>query len=179
MINEIRTRRSVRKYTDQPVSEAIVAQILESARIAPSGSNTQPWHFIVVRSDETRKKLTEVSHKQTWMVTAPVFIVCIADIRARIGGSGDIAVDEKSPQFELKQAIRDTSIAVEHMVLEAESEGLATCWIAWFEQKDIRPVLNIPDDKYVLNILTVGYPDEKQNARPRKKLEDIVHYESW
>lgn len=179
MINEIRTRRSIRKYTDRPVSEETVAQILESARLAPSGSNTQPWHFIVVRSEETRRKLAEVSHKQAWMVSAPVFIVCIADICARIGVGGAVSVDEKSPQFELKQAIRDTSIAVEHMVLEAESLGLSTCWVAWFEQKDVRPVLNIPPDKYVLNILTVGYRDEKPNARPRKKLDAIVHYEKW
>lgn len=179
MIHEIRTRRSVRKYMDRPVNEELVAQILESARLAPSGSNTQPWHFIVVRLEETRRKLAEVSHKQAWMADAPVFIVCIADIRARISGGEALYVDEKSPQFELKQAIRDTSIAVEHMVLEAESIGLSTCWIAWFEQKDIRPVLNIPDDKYVLNILTLGYPDEKPKARPRKKLDDFVHYEKW
>lgn len=179
MINEIRTRRSIRKYTDQPVSEESVAQLLESARLAPSGSNTQPWHFIVVRSESTRKKLAEVSHKQEWMATAPVFIVCVADVRVRIGGSEAVSVDENSPQFALKQIIRDTSIAVEHMVLEAESMGLSTCWIAWFDQKDIRPVLNIPQDKYVLNILTVGYPGESPKARPRKQLETIVHYETW
>jgi nitroreductase len=179
MINEIRTRRSVRKYTDQPVSDEILTQILESARLAPSGNNMQPWHFIVIRSKETRQRLAEVSHKQAWMAAAPVFIVCIADIRARLRVNGSFSVDEKSPQFELKQAIRDTSIAVEHMVLEAESLGLSTCWIAWFDQKDVRPVLNIPTDKYVLNILTIGYPDEKPNARPRKPLETIVHYEKW
>jgi nitroreductase len=179
MINEIRTRRSIRKYTDQPVSEEIVTQLLESARLAPSGKNTQPWHFIVVRSESTRKKLAEVSHRQGWMAEAPVHIVCIGDIRARIGGNDALTVDENSPQFELKQTIRDTSIAVEHMVLEAESMGLSTCWIAWFDQKDIRPVLNIPADKYVLNILTVGYSDENPKARPRKRLEDVVHYENW
>jgi nitroreductase len=179
MLNEIRMRRSIRKYTEQPVSEEIVGQLLESARLAPSGSNTQPWHFIVVRSEDTRKKLAEASHNQKWMVTAPVYIVCIADIRSRLAGSGPIPVDENSPQFELKQIIRDTSIAVEHMVLEAESMGLGTCWIAWFEQKDIRPVLNIPSDKFVLDILTVGYPDEEPKAKPRKRLEEFVHYEKW
>lgn len=179
MLNEIRTRRSIRKYTDQPVTGEMVAQLLESARLAPSGSNTQPWHFIVVRSEDTRRKLSEVSHKQEWMTSAPVHIVCVADIRVRIGGDEGISVDENSPQFELKQIIRDTAIAVDHVVLEAESMGLSTCWVAWFDQKDIRPVLNIPSDKFVLCILTVGYSDEKPNARPRKQLETIVHYEKW
>ena len=114
------TRRSIRKYTDQPVGEERVAQLLESARLAPSGSNTQPWHFIVVRSEAKKRKLAEISHKQDWMATAPVHIVCVADIRARIGGNDVVSVDENSPQFELKQIIRDTAIAVDHMVLEAE-----------------------------------------------------------
>jgi nitroreductase len=126
-----------------------------------------------------KQQLAEISHNQKWMAAAPVHIVCVADVRCRIGGNEKIYLDENSPEIEVKQIIRDTSIAVEHIVLEAESLGLGTCWIAWFEQKEIRPVLNIPSDKYVLCILTVGYPDEKPAARPRRKLGDIVHYESW
>lgn len=179
MINEIRTRRSIRKYTDQPVTDEIVMQLLESARLAPSGSNTQPWHFIVVRSEAMRQQLAKVAHNQKWMADAPVNLVCVADARCRISESVPVSLEETSPLVETKQIIRDMSIAVEHIVLEAESLGLGTCWIAWFEQKDIRPVLNIPSDKYVLCILTVGYPGEKPAARPRRKLEDIVHYESW
>ena len=179
MIKEIRTRRSIRKYTEQPVGDETVMQLMESARLAPSGSNTQPWHFIVVRSEAMRQQLAKVAHNQKWMADAPVHIVCVADVRCRINESVPVSLDETSPLVETKQIIRDISIAVEHIVLEAESLGLGTCWIAWFEQKDIRPVLNIPSDKYVLCILTVGYPGEKPAARPRRKLEDIVHYESW
>lgn len=179
MIRETETRRSIRKYKDQPVEEEKILQILESARLAPSGSNTQPWHFILVKSESTRKKLAEKSHNQSWMVSAPVFIVCVADIRSRITEEGLLILHENSPQHELKQIIRDTAIAAEHIVLAAESLGLGTCWVAWFDQGDIRPVLNIPSDKYVLSILTVGYPDEQPGARPRKRLEDIFHIEKW
>jgi nitroreductase len=179
MINEIRTRRSIRKYTDQLISDESIAQLIESARLAPSGSNTQPWHFVVIRSEETRKKIAEVSHGQSWMTMAPVHIACVADIRSRVDGIEQIELSENSPQHELKQIIRDTSIAVEHIVLEAENLGLGACWIAWFTQKDVRSVLNIPSDKYIVCILTIGYPDEKPSTRPRKKLEDITHYETW
>ncbi|WP_343348385.1 hypothetical protein [Terrisporobacter petrolearius] len=67
--------------------------------------NTQPWHFIVVKSDVTRQKLAEVSHKQKWMMSAPVFIVCVADIRSRIKEDIDLSLNENSPQQELKQII--------------------------------------------------------------------------
>ncbi|MBI6872094.1 nitroreductase family protein [Clostridium aciditolerans] len=179
MIKEIETRRSIRKYSNKPVEDEKILQLIESARIAPSGSNTQPWHFIIVKSDLTREKLGKASHDQKWMSNAPIHIVCVADIRARINDDIDITLDEDSPQPELKLIIRDATIAIEHIVLEAENLGLGTCWVAWFVQEDIRPILNIPSDKYVVGIIPVGYADETPKARPRKKLEDIIHYENW
>ena len=179
MLKQFETRRSIRKYSDKPVEDEKVIQLLEGARLAPSGDNTQPWHFIVVKSEESRQKLAKASHNQKWMLTAPVFIVCAADICCRVKEDIEISLDEDSSQKELKQIIRDTSIAVEHIVLEADNQGLSTCWVAWFTQKEIRPILNIPSDKYVVCILTLGYADEAPKARPRKKLEEIVHYENW
>jgi nitroreductase len=180
MIDEIVSRRSIRNYiSHKPVEEEKINVIIESARLAPSGSNTQPWHFIIVKSDETRQRIAEVSHNQKWMNTAPVFIACVADIRCRINEDVEITLDENSPEFELKQIIRDTSIAVEHLVLSAENVGLSTCWVAWYTQDQIRPILNIPSDKYVVAVITVGYTNESPKARPRKKFEDIVHYENW
>ena len=65
------------------------------------------------------------------------------------------------------------------MLLQANNLGLGACWVAEFTQEEIRPVLNIPSDKYVVGVITVGYPNETPKARSRKKLEDIVHYECW
>ncbi|NFA61151.1 nitroreductase family protein [Clostridium sporogenes] len=179
MFEEIRSRRSIRKYINKPVEDEKIDQLIESARIAPSGSNTQPWHFIVVKSDITREKLAKVSHNQGWMMDAPVFIVCVADICSRIKEDIELSLNENSPQPELKQIIRDTSIAIEHLVLSAEKLGLGTCWVAWFIQEEVRPILNIPSDKYVVSIITLGYPNESPKDRPRKKLQDIIHYEQW
>ncbi|WP_346888036.1 nitroreductase family protein [Clostridium sp. UBA1056] len=179
MIKAIEDRRSIRKYMNKLVEDEKLLQILESARLAPSGSNTQPWQIIVVKEQENREKVAKASYNQKWMVSAPVHLVCVADIKARLPKSKDLYIDEYSKEFEVKQMIRDTSIAIEHMALTATDLGLGTCWIAWFEQKDFRPVLNIPEDKYVVAVLTLGYPDEAPNPRPRKSLEEIVHYEQW
>lgn len=182
MLKEIEDRRSIRKYKDQPVPEDVLNDILESARLAPSGSNTQPWRFIVVRSKETREKLSRADHNQSWMLSAPVLIVCVADPRCQMendDGSKVFSVNEESPELSLKRVIRDASIAVEHMALEAVSQGLGTCWTGWYEQDGIRPVLNIPEDKYVCCVLTLGYPDEAPAPRPRKPMEELVRYETW
>jgi len=178
-MKEIESRRSVRKYQDRKVEKEKLEQILESARLAPSGSNTQPWTFIVVESVDTKEKLCAADNNQLWMMTAPLFIVCVADIRCRISEDKAIILNEHSPEPELKQIIRDTAIAIEHILLEAEHLDLATCWTAWFEQDDIRPVLNIPEDKYVCGVITLGYGDQSPKQRPRKTMEEMVRYERW
>jgi nitroreductase len=64
-------------------------------------------------------------------------------------------------------------------VIEASNLGLGSCYVAWFTQEEIRPLLNLSADKYVMCILTIGYPDENPKPRPRKEIEDIIHYEKW
>ncbi|NCB41244.1 MAG: nitroreductase [Clostridia bacterium] len=174
----IEQRRSVRKYKDIPVEEDKLKILLEAARLAPTGSNTQSGRFIVTQSKEMREKIAEVSHRQKWMTQAPLFISCIADIRVRIP-DGALYIDELSPEFAVKQCIRDVSIQADHIVLQAEELGLSTCWIGWYDQTEIREALNLPSDKYVVCILVVGYANEKPAPRVRNSIEEIVRYEKW
>jgi len=88
-------------------------------------------------------------------------------------------LDENSPDWELKRSIRDTAIATENILLEADAQGLGTCWVGFFVQSEIRPVLGIPDDKFVLAVIPIGYPAEQPSARPRKPLSEIVRWEKW
>ena len=114
------------------------------------------------------------------MKTAPVFIVCVADIRCRLkDDKAEVFLDEESNLRELKQIIRDTAIAIEHILLEAESIGLSSCWTAYFDQKDIRPILDIPNDKYVVGVVTIGYADGSGKPAPRRPLESMVRHEKW
>ena len=179
MLNEIAERRSIRKYESRVVEDEKLKEILESCRIAPSGSNTQPWRLIVVKEESQREKISMVSHNQVWMNQAPIFIVCVADPSCRMEDSSNLRLDENSSDYILKQIIRDTTIGVDHMVLQAQKLGLGTCWVAWFEQKDIRPLLGIPEDKYVVCVLAIGYPAEQPKQRPRMKLDELVRYEHW
>lgn len=64
------------------------------------------------------------------------------------------------------------------LYFEAQNLCIGTCWVAWFKQDDIRPILNIPTDKYVVGIITIAYANEKPVARPRKNIDEIVHYET-
>ena len=179
MLKQIADRRSVRKYQDRKVEREKLLEILESGRMAPSGTNAQPWIFMVIENEETKKKIVKVDHEQEWMLTAPTFIVGIADASSRLGDTTGLVIDENSPQGPVKKAIRDTAVAITNMMLEAENQGLATCWTGWYEQKAMKEAIGIPDDKYVVGVLTLGYADEQPEARPRKSMEEFVRFEKW
>lgn len=175
----IEQRRSIRKYKDRAVDDDLLRKIINAGRLAPSDSNTQPWNFIVIRSDEMRHEVAQVSHRQDWMEGAPVFIVCVADVRVATTDDSLTHINEDTPGIAPKQIILDTAIAGQNMVLAAESLGLGTCWVSWFVQEEIRPVLGIPTDKYVVAVITLGYPDQEPKQRPRRTLEEVTRYEKW
>jgi nitroreductase len=189
ILEPILNRRSVRRYKDTPVEDEKIMAMLEAARRAPSGDNSQPWNFIIVKSEEMRRKITAACHNQKWMMQAPVHIACVGDLGVRLKdlkkkdqtlkSTSLLEMQEDSPLHELKLIIRDTTIAIDHLVLQAESMGLGTCWVAWFEQNGIRPVLNIPADKYVIAVICVGYAVKNLKPRARKPLTTMVHYERW
>lgn len=80
LLEFIQKRRSIRKYLNKDVENKIIMELIESAQLAPSGSNTQPWHFIIVRDYKKKEEISKIANRQKWMLSAPVFIVCVADI---------------------------------------------------------------------------------------------------
>jgi len=179
MLKEIANRKSCRKFNDKHVDDEQVIQLLESAVRAPSGMNTQPWNFIIVRDEETKARIAKANNNQEWMNKASVFVACVADIRVRIKDGRELHLDENSDLPELKLVLRDTAIASGYLLLEAEHMGLAACWTSWFNQADMRPLLNVPSDKYVLSVIAIGYTDERKDPTPRKPLADKVRHEKW
>lgn len=180
MLDNIKNRRSIRKYKNTEVSDDKIVSVIESARIAPSGSNTQPWKYIIVKSKSARELIANCANHQAWMTSAPVHIVAVADISSRIKNAPSISIDEDTCLFEVKQIIRDTAFSIENILLEAVSQGLGTCVVADFRQESIRPILNIPDGKFVVAVITLGYAQSEQiRSHTRKPLEDIICHEQW
>ena len=165
----IQKRHSVRAYKSTPIPEEKLMKILEAGRLAPSASNIQPWHFIVVKDPEKRKKLAK-SKWAKFLAEAPVVIV----------GCGN---QKASPKWFMV----DVAIAMQNMVLAATSEGLGTCWVGSFNEREVKELLKIPENYRVIALLAVGYPREKFDlagkvlhlVRRRKKLSDIVSFEEY
>ena len=198
----IRTRKSIRRFKPDPIPEEKIKLLLESARLAPSGTNTQPWRFIVVKDDDTKVKLQRASHNQRHIKRAPIIIVCCADLKAfrefpqrvdELIESG--ALPERTrevfiPYLEkgmstvtrdalMVAAAANVSIAVEHIVLQAVEIGLGTCWVRWYEDNKVKEILDIPEHIEVMALLPVGIPDEDPSPRPRLSLDKIVFSEKY
>jgi nitroreductase len=195
-------RRSIRKFKPDSIPEEKIRLLLESARLAPSGTNTQPWRFIVVKDDNTKKKLQEAAHNQRHVRRAPVVIACCADLSAfkefskrvdELINSGALpertrdvfipylkkGMDTVKKQDLITAATANVSIAVEHMVLQAVELGLGTCWVRWYDDNKVKEILGIPDFVEVIALLPVGVPDEDPGQRPRLSIDKIVYSEKY
>lgn len=177
VLETIRERFSVRSYQDRPIEEEKLNLILEAARLAPSASNSQPWHFYVVRN---RSVIRDLSQKMplgsrviinSFMAQAPLIIVATA---------GPISLLQRVASFIVnkKWYYLDVAIALEHMVLTAWELGIGSCWIGWFDEKKVKKLLNIPPAEEVVAMLTLGYPAEDRLpfTKHRKALGEIVKY---
>ncbi len=144
-----------------------IDRILEAARLAPTWANLQGVHYIVVQKPENVKAIWRAINQSEKFIEAPLFIV------------GAIS-EESSGERGIKYYPVDFGICFEHLILAATAEGLATCWIGYFNEKEIKQILKIPKKYKVLGITPLGYPVKpKGEVRDRKPIEEIVHYEKF
>jgi nitroreductase len=156
----IRTLLAVRHFTDTPIPEPIVRQIVEAGRLTASGGNSQPWHFIVVRDKETLRRLGQLVRTGPYIPQAPLAIV--------------VAMDP-SPI-----ADSDGSRAIQDMLLTAWSQGVGSNWVGYHLQ-EVSSLLGIPEEVSVLAILPFGYPAEAvgKGQKKRKPLGEVAYSERW
>ncbi len=161
LLNEIRKRRTVRAFRSEPVEEDKIEAVLEAGRWAPSGKNTQPWRFVVVRSEEKRKQLGELVPQRDMIATAPVTIVVLKHI--------------PSGYDELKDA-QGIGSCVQNMLLAVHAQGLGACWIGRARDPEVEAVVGAGEDEELMLVLPVGYPAEEPGEGKRKPLEELTRY---
>ena len=168
----VKTRRSIRKYLDKPVEQEKIKQITTAALMSPASKRSNPWEFIVVEDKETLNKLSECrTHGSGLLQGAPLAIVVAADTT-------------KSDVW-----LEDASIAALIIQLQAHELGLGSCWVQVYNREKapnllteeyIKELLNIPSQYGVLNIVSIGYPDEDRKPYDLEKLAyNKIHSEKF
>lgn len=201
----INLRRSIRNYTDTPVSEEDLRMILEAGRQAPSGENYQPWRFTVVRDQANKDFLSQLGKKGSGRrFTGDLLSKNIMERFANLKDpekrakafrkltSGDVSafVNQAdviiviSGRLDVWDAPYDVSAAIENMCLAATSLGLGTCWVGAGtldvrDERSLNKYFGIPDGFKSFSILAIGEPSRYPHARPRHPLSEIVFKEKF
>lgn len=152
----IQDRYSVRAYKKTAVEDGKLQQVLEAARMAPTGSNRQAFQLVVVHTAGREDEMRQMYDKD-WFVDAPIVIVACAaaDYKLNIG------------------------IVMDHLILAATELGLGTCWIGAFNRDAARDILGLPDDVEPIICTTLGYSADELRPKKRKALDKLVRYEHW
>ena len=154
----VRTVLAVRRYQDKPVPPDVVRRIVEAGRLTASGSNSQPWHFIVVENRDALRQLGALVRTGPYIAQAPLAVV--------------VAIETT------RLAVSDASRAIQSMILTAWSEGVGSNWVGFAGTlTEVKSLLGIPDNLDVLAILPLGYPAQAhgQGKKQRKPLSEVAH----
>lgn len=175
----VEARQSDRKYDpDRPVPREVIERILEIARLAPSGTNSQPWHFIVVDKPELRDQVasavtsTVLGGMNKFAYTAPVLIVLVEEPGNLEGRAGSFLLNKHLPSYDL-------GIVASYITLAATSEGLGSCIIGWTDEKKLQKILGVPKSKNTPLVISLGYSLQEKRNKKRKPMEEIRSYNSY
>lgn len=165
----IAQRESIRNFDPaRKVEPEVLQRILEAGRLAPSAVNFQPWQFWVISSPEMLQKV-KACYNRPWFQGAPHILTVVGDL-----SQAWVRKDDGYNSLET-----DLAIAMCHLILAAENEGVATCWIEAFQPNLLREALGLKENQRVFAITPLGYPKEgftKKNNKQRKPLAEIVRF---
>ena len=192
----LRTRRSIRRFTAEPVPDTVVDSILETATYAPSAHDRQPWRFVVVKSPAAKAKLAgavtgkfQVDMRRAGVVEtkiqervertirrtneAPVIILLCRDV-TRV----DPQPDEVAKDAEALMGRHSVAVAGLQLLLAAHAEGLGGTWICWpvFAPAEVAAALDLPPEWEPQGMIFLGHADETPEAPKRASLDEIVKY---
>jgi nitroreductase len=181
-------RTSARKFQKRPVPEDVIQDMLEAARLSPSGGNEQPWAFGVITDCDMINGITKLAYGQKWIASAPLVIVlCTVCVEDERGGrdiqkyryphfAWEIAQMPQELYWALNQEEHQTKIPGTHMVMTALEHGVASCWVSRFNVEQLAQLLNLPDHYLPSEILVFGYPEFDQEPRSKKSLDEVVFW---
>jgi len=199
VLDLMKKRRSIRKYSPRKVADDVLREVLEAARWAPSAHNAQPWRFIILIADNMKQELAEAM-ADAWKVDmikdgvladaresmaaasverfahAPVLIVACLTTKDMLTYG-----DEARQRCERDLAVQSLGAATQNMLLAAHAKGLGACWFCApiFCKEKVRKILQVPMDVEPQALIVLGYPAEKPDVPRRKPLETYAYRDCW
>ena len=197
----MQTARAIRRYRDEPVDDAVLRRCIEAATWAPSGGNSQPWRFVVVRDNDPVRKVLGETYRRAW-----------AEGKAGYGVTGEEAPDDPSPRARMgrtmqhfvdhfhevpvyvlfclkRRGVRQPALAeggsiypaMQNFALAARAEGLGTVVTTFFlgAERELRALIGIPDDWHLAGLLPIGWPVGHHGPVRRRSVEQVTYVDHW
>jgi len=166
-MDAILSRRSIRRYTSQMVSDELIKELLDAAMSAPSAGNEQPWHFVIIRDKNILNEIPKIHPYSQMLKEAPLAIlVC-----------GDETLQKYQGYW-----VQDCSAATENLLIAVNAKGLGAVWLGVYPIEDrvigLRKLLGMPENVIPFSLLSIGYPAE-QKPRANRYDETRVHQDKW
>ena len=166
-LHTIYTRRSIRKYTTQPIHENVLRELIEAAVQAPSAGNQQPWQFLIIDEKNLLEQIPQYHPNATMITQAQKGILICAD-----------STKEKHKGY----FPMDCSAATQNLLLAAHAKGLGGCWLGIYPREEriqgMRQIFHIPDHIIPFALVSLGYPAEEK-PQPDRYEENRIHYNKW
>ena len=160
-IEALKTRRSVRAYTGEPVPRKIIEDVVDCGRLAATAINIQPWEFVIVTDPGLRRRLAETSDHGKFIADAPVCVVVLCQAT--------------------KYYLEDGSAATENILLAARAHGLGACWVAGDKKpfaSEICRLVGAPQNFKLVSLIPLGYPAESPE-KTKRPLSAVLHWEKY
>jgi len=160
-IEALRTRRSVRSFSDKPVPKEVIEDIVDCGRLAATARNVQPWEFVVVTDAVLRAQIAEKSLTGLFIAEAPLCVAVLCQ--------------------DTKYYVEDGSAATQNILVAARAHGLGSCWVAGDKKphaEEIRDMVGAPKDYKLVALIAIGYSDEQPSPNKRG-LEEVIHWERF
>ncbi len=164
----IRSRYSVRAYSNRDIPRDVLDRVLEAFVLAPTAANRQPIGLVVVRTEGREDELRRI-YNADWFASQPPIVLAACLIKDKCWTRRDGK----------KYGDIDVAIAMDHLILSATNEGLGTCWIGAFDPDAAREVLGLPDNVEPIALTPLGYATDSPRRKLRKPIDQIIHYDRW
>ncbi|MCM3760595.1 oxygen-insensitive NADPH nitroreductase [Alkalihalobacillus oceani] len=178
----IQNHRSIRKYTEEPISSSILEDILSCAQWASSSHNVQSYSIIVVRDKEVKRILSKICNSQEWVVNCQIFLVFCADFYRLKLTTEMYSTNFENDEFEnFLVGTIDTALAAENVIIAAESYGVGGVFMGGIRNDigTVNDLLNLPQLVVPLFGMCLGYPAEIPCQKPRLPKKVVIHYDSY
>ena len=181
-LKSILSRRSIRKFLNKPISKELLTLLLAASQSAPSKSNLQQYSILVIQDQNIKNEISDLIGNTKWALTAPIFLLYLADIRRNIKITNDRGYDHKNNNVDtFMNSVIDAALAMQSTICASESLGLGACPISMIRNiiEEVKVICKLPKGVFPIAGLAIGWPDQKSKVSIRLSQNIVTHFDKY